>query len=64
MKAVALNYSTRRLEERDIAEPQIVDPDDVLLQIREVGICGTDRDLAAFRLAFPPGGERLPGAWA
>ena len=26
MKAVALNYSTRRLEERDIAEPQIVDP--------------------------------------
>ena len=57
MKAVALNYSTRRLEERDIAEPQIVDPDDVLLQIREVGICGTDRDLAAFRLAFPPGGD-------
>ena len=29
----------------------------MLLQIREVGICGTDRDLAAFRLAFPPGGE-------
>ena len=57
MKAVALNYSTRRLEERDIAEPQIVDPRDVLLQIREVGICGTDRDLAAFRLAFPPGGD-------
>ena len=54
MKAVALNYASRQLEERDIAEPQLTSPNDVLLRIREVGICGTDRDLAAFRLAFPP----------
>lgn len=60
MKAVALNYETHRLEEMAIEEPQLAHPDDVLLRIIEVGICGTDRDLAAFRLAFPPpSGEYL-----
>jgi threonine dehydrogenase-like Zn-dependent dehydrogenase len=56
MKAVALNYSTRELEEREIPEPQIASDDDVLLKVREVGICGTDRDLASFRISFPPRG--------
>lgn len=57
MKAVTLNYETRKLEEREIPEPRIARPDDVLLRVREVGICGTDRDLASFRLEFPPFGE-------
>ena len=56
MKAVALNYSTRRLEERDIAEPQIVDPETCSFRSGSRYLRNR-RDLAAFRLAFPPGGD-------
>lgn len=57
MKAVALNYSTRELCERDIPRPSIERDEEVLFRVREVGICGTDRDLASFRLMFPPPSE-------
>src|SRR5436190_10153283 len=57
MKAVALNYTRREVEERDVAEPQLTAADDVLLRILEIGICGTDRDLASFRICFPSHGS-------
>lgn len=53
MKAVALNYADRTLIEKQVPEPVLQDEKDVLFQVREVGICGTDRDLASFRLLFP-----------
>jgi glucose 1-dehydrogenase len=53
MKSVGLNYSTRELCELDISEPRIESDTQVLFRIREVGICGTDRDLASFQLVFP-----------
>ena len=57
MNAVALNYRERTLVERDVPEPILEDDTQVLFRVREVGICGTDRDLASFRLEFPPVGQ-------
>ena len=53
MRSVALNHSTRELCELDIPEPGIESDTHVLFRIRELGICGTDRDLASFKLVFP-----------
>ena len=53
MRSVALNHSTRELCELDIPEPRIESDTHVLFRIRELGICGTDRDLASFKLVFP-----------
>lgn len=57
MRAVTLNYDRRILEERDVPEPRIASPTGVLFRVREAGICGTDRELASFRLGYPPSGE-------
>jgi len=59
MRAVGLSYAGRRLEVRQVPEPSITAPTEVLLRVREVGICGTDRELALFRLGFPPAGEEF-----
>ena len=59
MRAVGLSYANRRLEFRQVPEPSIVGPTEVLLRVREVGVCGTDRELALFRLGFPPAGEEF-----
>jgi glucose 1-dehydrogenase len=60
MKAVALDYQKRELREVDLPEPELERDGQVLFRVREVGICGTDRDLASFRLAFPsPSGDLL-----
>jgi glucose 1-dehydrogenase len=56
VKAVVLDYSPRELVERDVPEPSLTGNGDVLFRVREVGVCGTDRDLAAFRLEFPAPG--------
>ncbi|MEJ7608262.1 MAG: alcohol dehydrogenase catalytic domain-containing protein [Bryobacteraceae bacterium] len=57
MRAVVLNYNHRILEERSIDEPRLESNTDVLFRICEVGVCGTDRDLAEFQLGEPPPGE-------
>jgi threonine dehydrogenase-like Zn-dependent dehydrogenase len=57
MRAVALDYERRRLVELDIPEPSIARPDQVLFRVEEVGVCGTDRELAAFHQGYPPPGE-------
>lgn len=57
MRAVGLDYQRRQLTEVRLAEPRLEHPHEVLFRLHEVGICGTDRELAAFRLGFPPPGE-------
>lgn len=57
MRAFGLNYASRRPELRQVPEPRLAAPNEVLLRVREVGVCGTDRELALFRLGFPPAGE-------
>lgn len=53
MRSVALDFAGRRLEQGDVPEPAIEHPADVLFRVHEVGICGTDRELVAFRLGRP-----------
>ncbi|MCC6363820.1 MAG: alcohol dehydrogenase catalytic domain-containing protein [Bryobacterales bacterium] len=54
MRAVALDFHTRSIEEREVAEPVRRREDEVLFRVLEVGICGTDRALARFELGRPP----------
>jgi threonine dehydrogenase-like Zn-dependent dehydrogenase len=40
-----------------VPEPRIESGNQVLFRIHEVGVCGTDRELASFRIGFPPANE-------
>jgi threonine dehydrogenase-like Zn-dependent dehydrogenase len=42
----------------DHPEPALQGPTDVAVRVLEVGICGTDREIAAFQYGFPPPGQR------
>src|SRR5262245_25078275 len=57
MRAVALDFDQRKLIEWDAPAPLITAQDQVLFQVEEVGVCGTDRELASFVLGRPPEGE-------
>jgi threonine dehydrogenase-like Zn-dependent dehydrogenase len=57
--AVGLDFEERRLAERAIDEPTIKQDDQVLFRVDEVGVCGTDRELASFHLGYPPAGKRF-----
>ena len=57
MRAVVIDHRRRSLHEKDIAEPRIERPDDVLFRVREVGVCGTDRELAEFLFGYGPQGD-------
>lgn len=57
MRAVALDFEQRRLTEREVPSPAITRDDQVLFRLEEVGVCGTDRELAAFHIGYPPPGE-------
>ncbi len=57
MKAIAVTPAkkTVNLVERTI--PAIVNPNDVLLRIKNVGVCGTDREICQFDYGTPPSDE-------
>ena len=57
MKAIVLVPGTTNVQLLDRPEPSISAPDDVKLQVLQVGICGTDRDEAAGGRAVAPPGE-------
>jgi glucose 1-dehydrogenase len=57
VRAVALDYDRRSLTARDIPEPTVQQANQVLFRIDEVGVCGTDRELASFHLGYPPEGD-------
>jgi threonine dehydrogenase-like Zn-dependent dehydrogenase len=57
MKALALNFDTRAIEWIEQEPPEFYANRDVLYEVHEVGVCGTDRALASFRLGAPPPGE-------
>jgi threonine dehydrogenase-like Zn-dependent dehydrogenase len=56
MRAVAVFPKTREVTLIDVEEPQIARPTEVKLRMREVGICGTDREICAFQYGTPPEG--------
>lgn len=57
MKAVAVFPATRELRVLDVPEPPPVTGRQVLLRVLEVGICGTDREIASFEYGAPPAGS-------
>lgn len=57
MRALLLDYSERKLVERDTVAPGAPAAHEARFRVRETGICGTDRTLARFSIGRPPAGE-------
>src|SRR5579871_577092 len=57
MKAVAAFPADRRIGLVDHPEPRIVSPTEVKMRMLDVGICGTDKEIAAFDYGTPPEGS-------
>ncbi len=57
MRVAGLDYEHREVVVRDAPEPRLAGPGEVLFRVQESGICGSDRELAAFRHGYPPPGE-------
>lgn len=58
MQALAVLPEDRKLELIDVPRPSPQAPTEVLLRVREVGLCGTDREISSFEYGEPPGGSR------
>ena len=56
MHALAVFPQRREIRLIDRPEPRGPGPRQVLLRVREVGICGTDREIASFLYGAPPPG--------
>jgi threonine dehydrogenase-like Zn-dependent dehydrogenase len=57
MRAVTVNFESHAVEVKRVAEPRSPGDDEVLFRVQEVGVCGTDREIAAVRLVLPPAGD-------
>jgi threonine dehydrogenase-like Zn-dependent dehydrogenase len=57
MKALAVFPQSRQIRMISVPEPRLDSPDLVLIHPLEVGICGTDRDIARFEIGTPPPGS-------
>lgn len=57
MRVAGLDYERREVVVRDGPEPRLGGANEVLFRVQESGICGSDRELAAFRHGYPPPGE-------
>jgi threonine dehydrogenase-like Zn-dependent dehydrogenase len=56
MQALAVFPSAKRVDLLNIPEPHLNSATEVLLRLREVGLCGTDREIASFEHGDPPHG--------
>ena len=57
MQAVAVFPAEKAIRLVDHPAPQITRPDEVSVQMLDVGICGTDREIARFGYGRPPSGS-------
>jgi threonine dehydrogenase-like Zn-dependent dehydrogenase len=57
MKAVSVLPARREIRLIDHPEPALAAPTQVKLRMLDVGVCGTDREIAAFQYGTPPAGE-------
>ena len=57
MRALAVYPSSREVRLIESPEPRPRNGGDVLARVLEVGICGTDREIARFEYGAPPPGE-------
>lgn len=56
MQAVAVFPSKKKIDLLNIPEPQLNGPTQARLRLREVGLCGTDREIGSFEYGDPPSG--------
>lgn len=54
MRAIAAFPAERRVRAVDHPEPEILSPTQVGLRVLDVGLCGTDREIASFHYGTPP----------
>ena len=57
MRAVAVFPAEKAIRLVDHPAPRIEQPHEVMVQILDVGICGTDREIASFAYGRPPAGS-------
>jgi len=57
MKAVAVFPETREAKVIEQEEPRIAQPDQVMLRMLDIGICGTDKEICTFEYGTPPPGD-------
>ncbi len=57
MKAATVSISKKSKGVLDIEPPKITAPDQVLLRVLHVGVCGTDREICSFDYGDPPAGS-------
>ncbi len=57
MRAVTVNFESHVVELKQVPEPNHIRDGEVLFRIEQIGVCGTDRELAAVRLVMPPPGD-------
>ena len=57
MKGVAVFPGRREVRLVERAVPRLAAPDEVLLRMLDVGICGTDKEICSFEYGTPPPGE-------
>jgi glucose 1-dehydrogenase len=57
MKAVAVFPGSREVKVAEQEDPRLVQPDQVMLRMLDIGICGTDKEICSFEYGTPPPGE-------
>jgi threonine dehydrogenase-like Zn-dependent dehydrogenase len=57
MKAIAINPADKSVGLIDLPAPELLGPTDVKVRILDVGVCGTDREIAAGDYGTPPPGS-------
>lgn len=57
MKAIAVFPATKEIKLIEHEEPQITQPTHVKLRMLEIGVCGTDKEIASFAYGTPPSGS-------
>src|SRR6266480_5024872 len=57
MKAVAVFPGSREVKIIEQEGPRIFQPDQVMLRLLDIGICGTDKEICTFEYGTPPPGD-------
>src|SRR5438270_8740476 len=57
MKAIAVFPDEREIRVVDHPEPAMESPTQAKLRMLDVGVCGTDREIASFQYGTPPEGS-------
>src|SRR5262245_41527028 len=59
MRAMVVFPDRRELRLVDVPPPVLNSGSDALVRVREVGVCGTDREITAFQLGAPAEGSEF-----